>query len=56
MKFCRFVLFTSFLINEIIHYGTNIKNIINLKIKTKELIDVIKEKLDLYDKKVVKKS
>ena len=56
MKFCRFVLFTSFLINEIIHYGTNIKNIINLKIKTKELIDVIKEKLDLYDKKVAKKN
>ena len=47
-KFCRFALFTSFLINEIINYGNNIKNIIDLKIKTKEFIDVIKQKLDLY--------
>ena len=47
-KFCRFALFTSFLINEIICYGNNIKNIIDLKIKTKEFIDVIKQKLDLY--------
>ena len=53
-KFCRFSLFTSFLINEILCYGNNIKNIIDLKIKTKEFIDVIKQKLDLYKNRVKK--
>ena len=51
-KFCRFALFTSFLINEIISYGNNIKNIIDLKIKTKEFIDVFKQKLNLYYNKI----
>ena len=51
-KFCRFALFTSFLINEIISYGNNIKNIVDLKIKTKELIDVIKQKMNLYYNKI----
>ena len=51
-KFCRFALFTSFLINEVINYGNNIKNIIDLKIKTKEFIKVIKQKLDLYKNRI----
>ena len=51
-KFCRFALFTSFLINEVINYGNNIKNIIYLKIKTKEFIKVIKQKLDLYKNRI----
>ena len=50
-KFCRFVLFTSFLINEIIKYGNDIKNSIELEIKTKEYIDVVSKKLELYKKK-----
>ena len=52
IKFCRFGLFTSFLINEIIIYGNNIKNLVDLKIKTKELIDVIQQKLDLYNNRM----
>ena len=48
-KFCRFALFTSFLISEVIRYGINIKNFVDLKIKTKEFIDVIKQKIDLYN-------
>ena len=48
IKFCRFALFTSFLIKEIIKYGNEIKNTVELKLKTKEFIDVINKKLDLY--------
>ena len=48
VKFCRFALFTSFLIKEVIKYGNEIKNMIQLKVKTKELIDVINNKLKLY--------
>ena len=48
-KFGRFALFTSFLISEVIRYGINIKNFVDLKIKTKEFIDVIKQKIDLYN-------
>ena len=48
IKFCRFALFTSFLIKEIITYGNEIKNTVELKLKTKEFIDVITKKLELY--------
>ena len=48
VKFCRFALFTSFLIKEVIKYGNEIKNMMQLKVKTKELIDVINNKLKLY--------
>ena len=47
-KFCRFALFTSFLVKEIIKYGNDVKNMVELKIKTKEFIDVINNKLKLY--------
>ena len=48
VKFCRFALFTSFLIKEVIKYGNETKNMMELKVKTKELIDVISSKLKLY--------
>ena len=48
IKFCRFALFTSFLVKEIIKYGNDVKNMVELKIKTKEFIDVINNKLELY--------
>ena len=48
VKFCRFALFTSFLIKEIIKYGNEIKNMVELKVKTKEFIDVINNKLELF--------
>lgn len=48
IKFCRFALFTSFLVKEIIKYGNDVKNMVELKIKTKEFIDVINNKLKLY--------
>mgnify|MGYP006873049829 CR=1 FL=1 len=48
VKFCRFAMFTSFLVKEIIKYGNDIKNMVELKIKTKEFIDVINNKLELY--------
>ena len=49
-KLCRFVLFTSFLVNEIIQYGNDIINAIELEIKTKEFIEVVNKKLELYQK------
>ena len=51
-KICRFVLFTSFLISEIIEYGNDIKNAIELKIKTKGFIDIIENKLLLYENNI----
>ena len=48
IKFCRFALFTSFLVREIVKYGNETKNMLELKIKTKELVDVINNKLKLY--------
>ena len=48
IKFCRFALFASFLIREIIKYGNDIKNALELKVKTKEFIDAINNKLELY--------
>ena len=55
IKFCRFALFTSFLVKEIIKYGNDVKNMVELKIKTKEFIDVINKKLELFKKKKKKK-
>lgn len=51
-KICRFVLFTSFLISEIVEYGNGLKNAIELKIKTKGFIDIIENKLLLYENKI----
>ena len=50
IKFCRFALFTSFLVKEIIKYGNDVKNMVELKIKTKEFIDAINNKLELFKK------
>ena len=47
-KFCKFLLFTSFLINEIIYYGNDVKNAIELKVKTREYLNIVLKKLDLY--------
>ena len=49
-KFCRFILFTSFLIGEIIQYGNDIKNSVNLNLKTKNFIDIINKKIESYRK------
>ena len=56
IKFCRFALFTSFLVKEIIKYGNDVKNMVELKIKTKEFIDVINKKLELFKKSNSKKN
>ena len=56
IKFCRFALFTSFLVKEIIKYGNDIKNMVELKIKTKEFIDAINNKLELFKKLNSKKN
>ena len=56
LKFCRFALFTSFVIGEIIKYGNEIKSTMELKIKTKELIDVVNNILENYKTdKIIKK-
>ena len=55
IKFCRFALFTSFLVKEIIKYGNDVKNMVELKIKTKEFINVINKKLELFKKSYSKK-
>ena len=49
-KFCRFILFTSFLIGEIIKYGNDIKNTVSLNLKTKNFIDIINKKIESYRK------
>jgi len=49
-RFCRFILFTSFLIGEIIKYGNDIKNTVSLNLKTKNFIDIINKKIESYKK------
>ena len=49
-RFCRFILFTSFLIGEIIKYGNDIKNTVSLNLKTKNFIDIINKKIESYRK------
>ena len=49
-KFCRFVLFTSFLFGELIQYANDIKNTVELNIKTKKFIDIINKKIESYKK------
>lgn len=55
-KICRFVLFTSFLISEIVEYGNGVKNAIELKIRTKGFIDIIENKLLLYESNNIKEN
>ena len=49
-RFCRFILFTSFLIGEIVKYGNDIKNTVSLNLKTKNFIDIINKKIESYRK------
>ena len=53
-KMCKFIHFTYFLIKEIVEYGNKIKNIIKLKIETKNFVDQLKENLDKFKTKFCK--
>lgn len=47
-KQLRFILFTSFLIKEIINYTNETKDTIALKLKSENFMEIIKKKLELY--------
>ena len=51
LKICKFISFTLYLVKEIVKFGNNIKNTIELKIKAKNLIDIINKKLNRYNAK-----
>ena len=53
-KTCKFIMFSFFLIKEIIDYGNNIKNIIKLEIETKSFLEELKENLDRFKTKFSK--
>ena len=55
LKICKFISFTLYLIKEIVKFGNNIKSSIELKIKAKNLIDIINKKLSKYHSKYKKK-
>lgn len=50
-KMCRFMAFSIYLIREIINYANNIKDTIELKIRTKQFLDIVIEKLNKIRKK-----
>ena len=45
-RMCRFIAFSIYLIREIINYGNSIKDTIELKIRNKEFLDIVIEKLN----------
>lgn len=54
LKICKFISFTMYLVKEIVQFGNNIKSSVELKIKAKNLIDIIIRKLKRYDTKYSK--
>ena len=51
LKICKFISFTLYLIKEIIQFGNNIKSSVELKIKAKNLIDIINRKINKLNSK-----
>ena len=51
LKICKFISFTLYLVKEIVNFGNNIKSTIELKIKAKNLIDIINKKLNRFNSK-----
>ena len=54
VKICKFISFTIYLIKEIINFGNKIKSTIELKIKAKNLIEIIIKKLKKYNNNKIK--
>ena len=48
LKICKFISFTLYLVKEIVNFGNNIKSSVELRIKAKNLIDIINMKLNRY--------
>ena len=55
LKICRFMAFSNFLIKEIINYANNLKDMLELKIKAQNLMDIILIKIDKIKNKNKKK-
>ena len=51
LKICKFISFTLYLVKEIVNFGNNIKSSVELKIKAKNMIDIINKKLNKYNSK-----
>ena len=49
LKICKFISFTLYLVREIVKFGNNIKSSVELKIKAKNLIDIINKKIKKYN-------
>ena len=54
LKICKFISFTMYLVKEIVKFGNNIKSTVELKIKAKNLIDIINKKLYKFKDKYKK--
>lgn len=52
---CKFISFTMFLLKEIIKFGNNINSTIELKMKAKNIIDIIVLKLEKYKNEIENK-
>ena len=50
-RICRFMAFSIYLIREIIYYGNNIKNTIELKLRTRQFLKIIIEKYNKIKKR-----
>lgn len=51
LKICRFIAFSNYLIKEIINYSNNIKDMIELKFRAKNLLDIVYDKIELIEQK-----
>ena len=51
LKICRFIAFTNYLVKEIIAYGNNINDMLELKYRAQNLLDIVFEKIDKIQNK-----
>jgi hypothetical protein len=54
LKICRFAAFTNYLIKEIITYANNVNDMIELKFRAKNLLDIVMDKIEKIRKKIGK--
>ena len=54
LKTCRFIIYSLYLVKEIIYFANKIKNTIKLKMEENELIEKMKEKLEKFHNKYLK--
>ena len=54
LKICRFIAFTNYLIKELIMYANSVNDMVELKFRAKNLLDIVMDKIEMIRKKIGK--